>query len=160
MSGPTASSETGRQPDGRRPGQAPLPEWWWRRSTAERRRIASAALVVALVLVGVGAWLLLGSDGVETPSEAEEYVASLPPERVATWDALAECESGSDWSLNSGNGFYGGLQFTLTSWQEVGGLGYPHQYPREEQIMRAEMLHDVQGWDAWPRCSETLGLTT
>jgi hypothetical protein len=79
-----------------------------------------------------------------------------PPRSI--WDDLAECESGGDWSINTGNGFYGGLQFSLTSWRGVGGSGYPHHHTRAEQIHRAELLLDVQGWGAWPACSRRLGL--
>ena len=74
------------------------------------------------------------------------------------WDDLAECESGGNWSINTGNGFYGGLQFTLSSWRAVGGTGRPDQNSREEQIFRAEKLKDIQGWGAWPACSRKLGL--
>ena len=59
---------------------------------------------------------------------------------------------------NTGNGYFGGLQFTLVSWEGVGGFGSPANASREEQIMRAEMLYDLQGWGAWPRCSAQLGL--
>lgn len=74
------------------------------------------------------------------------------------WDRLAQCESGGNWSINTGNGFYGGLQFTLSSWRAVGGSGYPHQASKAEQIARAERLKAVQGWGAWPACSRKLGL--
>jgi len=76
----------------------------------------------------------------------------------SVWDSLAQCESGGNWSINTGNGFYGGLQFTLSSWQAVGGSGYPNQASQQEQIMRAEMLQAQQGWGAWPVCSIELGL--
>jgi hypothetical protein len=76
----------------------------------------------------------------------------------SVWDRLAQCESGGDWSINSGNGYYGGLQFTLQSWRGVGGTGYPHQHTRAEQIHRAERLLALQGWGAWPGCSRQLGL--
>jgi hypothetical protein len=76
----------------------------------------------------------------------------------SVWDALAECESGGDWSINTGNGYYGGLQFALTSWRAVGGTGYPHQASRDEQIARAEILLSVQGWGAWPACARRVGL--
>ena len=76
----------------------------------------------------------------------------------AVWDRLAECESGGDWSINTRNGFYGGLQFSLTSWRNVGGSGYPHQNSREEQIYRGEKVKALQGWGAWPACSRKLGL--
>jgi hypothetical protein len=71
---------------------------------------------------------------------------------------LAACESSGNWGVNSGNGFYGGLQFTLDSWRLVGGSGYPHKHPALEQIRRAERLLNLQGWVAWPVCSEMLGL--
>ncbi len=74
------------------------------------------------------------------------------------WDRLAACESGGNWHINTGNGYYGGLQFSLSSWQAVGGSGYPHQASKSEQIHRAEMLRARQGWGAWPACSAKLGL--
>jgi len=74
------------------------------------------------------------------------------------WAELANCESGGDWSINTGNGFYGGLQFTLSSWQAVGGVGYPNQASEAEQILLAEKLQAIQGWSAWPVCSLKLGL--
>ena len=73
------------------------------------------------------------------------------------WDALAACESGGNWSINTGNGYYGGLQFSLSSWRAVGGSGYPHQASKAEQIKRAEMLLARQGWGAWPACTAKLG---
>lgn len=74
------------------------------------------------------------------------------------WDQLAKCESGGNWSINTGNGYYGGLQFSLSSWKAVGGSGYPNQASREEQISRAEMLKARQGWGAWPSCTKKMGL--
>lgn len=76
----------------------------------------------------------------------------------SVWDQLAQCEAGGNWAINTGNGFYGGLQFTLSSWQAVGGSGYPNEASREEQIMRGQMLQARQGWGAWPACSAKLGL--
>ncbi|WP_390905053.1 transglycosylase family protein [Nesterenkonia marinintestina] len=69
------------------------------------------------------------------------------------------CESTGDWSINTGNGYYGGLQFSLQSWQAVGGTGYPHQASKAEQINRAHELWKIQGWGAWPSCSSRLGLS-
>lgn len=76
----------------------------------------------------------------------------------SVWDRLAQCESGGNWAINTGNGFYGGLQFTLSSWRAVGGSGYPNQASRDEQIARAKILQSRQGWGAWPACSAKLGL--
>jgi len=77
---------------------------------------------------------------------------------AGVWDRLAQCESGGNWAINTGNGFYGGLQFTLESWRWVGGTGYPHEASRETQIAMAERLLARQGWGAWPACSRKLGL--
>ncbi|MBA2279410.1 transglycosylase family protein [Candidatus Saccharibacteria bacterium] len=76
----------------------------------------------------------------------------------SVWDRLAQCESGGNWFINTSNGYYGGLQFTLSTWQAVGGSGYPHQNSREEQIARAEILLARSGWGQWPACTLKLGL--
>lgn len=65
---------------------------------------------------------------------------------------VAQCESGGDWNINTGNGFYGGVQFTLQSWWGVGGRGFPHQASRLEQMYRAVRLLHTQGRGAWPVC--------
>lgn len=74
------------------------------------------------------------------------------------WDRLAQCESGGNWSINTGNGYYGGLQFTPSSWRAAGGSGMPHQASREEQIQRGKILQSKQGWGAWPACTRKLGI--
>ena len=68
------------------------------------------------------------------------------------WDAVAKCESGGNWSIATGNGYYGGLQFTLGTWRANGGTGSPHQASREEQIRVAENVLRTQGIGAWPVC--------
>ena len=76
-----------------------------------------------------------------------------------TWDALARCESGGNWAINTGNGYYGGLQFNLGTWHSYGGTGYPHQRSREQQIAVATRLRNAQGgYGAWPGCAAKLGL--
>ncbi|MGC5616418.1 transglycosylase family protein [Georgenia sp. Z1491] len=77
----------------------------------------------------------------------------------ATWDALAECESGGDWSINTGNGYYGGLQFLQSTWEANGGTGNPADASRAEQIRVAENVLATQGWGAWPACSAQIGAT-
>lgn len=97
----------------------------------------------------------------QTPKQPSYAQAPTAPAHVSSssvWDRLAGCESGGNWSVNTGNGFYGGLQFSLSSWRGVGGSGYPHQASRAEQIARAERLLASQGWGAWPACSVKLGL--
>lgn len=68
------------------------------------------------------------------------------------WDAIAQCESGGNWSINTGNGFYGGLQFTLSTWHAYGGSGMPNNASRSEQIRIAEKVLAGQGIGAWPVC--------
>ncbi len=79
------------------------------------------------------------------------------PNDPATWEALAQCESSGNWQANTGNGFYGGLQFTLQSWEAAGGQGMPHEASKAEQIARAQRLQELQGWGAWPTCAPRLG---
>ncbi len=78
---------------------------------------------------------------------------------TSTWDALAQCESGGNWSINTGNGFSGGLQFTSSTWSAYGGTGSPQNASREQQIAVAERVQASQGWGAWPSCSSQLGLS-
>lgn len=85
-------------------------------------------------------------------------VQAAPVASGSVWDQLAVCEAGGNWAINTGNGYYGGLQFTLSSWQAVGGSGLPSDASREEQIQRGEMLLARQGWGAWPACAAKLGL--
>jgi hypothetical protein len=77
------------------------------------------------------------------------------------WDALAQCESGGNWAINTGNGYYGGLQFSLATWEAYGGsayAAYPHEATREEQIAVAERLRAARGYQPWPACRAKLGL--
>jgi len=105
-------------------------------------------------------------------------IGQLIPSQPRTgyrWDSGADCESGervkrsdgsihilpgtADWHLNTGNGYYGGLQFSLSTWRSAGGTGLPHQASREEQITRAERLVDELGASVqsqWPRCYKYL----
>jgi hypothetical protein len=81
------------------------------------------------------------------------------PANPAAWDRLAHCESGGNWAINTGNGYYGGLQFSLSTWRAYGGAGYPHQQSREYQISIAEKLRAATGgYGSWPHCSQSLGL--
>ena len=68
------------------------------------------------------------------------------------WDAVAACESGGNWAINTGNGYYGGLQFSPSTWHANGGSGMPNQASRAEQIRVAENVLRTQGIGAWPTC--------
>jgi resuscitation-promoting factor RpfB len=78
------------------------------------------------------------------------------------WDRLAKCEAGGNWAINSGNGYYGGVQFDASTWRAYGGTQYaplPHQATREQQIATAEKVRDDRGgYGAWPACARKLGL--
>jgi hypothetical protein len=83
-----------------------------------------------------------------------------PPQPVVSngsaWDRIAQCESGGNWSINTGNGYYGGLQFDQQTWNAYGGSQYaplPSQATREQQIAIAQKVHDARGgYSAWPVC--------
>lgn len=77
------------------------------------------------------------------------------------WDALAQCEATGNWAINTGNGFYGGLQFTQQTWAAFGGTQYAPRADlasREQQIAVAEKVQAAQGWGAWPSCTSKMGL--
>ncbi|SDD04049.1 resuscitation-promoting factor [Actinokineospora iranica] len=80
----------------------------------------------------------------------------------AVWDRLAHCEATGNWAINTGNGYYGGLQFNKSTWDAYGGdqyAAYPHQATREQQIAIATKVRDARdGYSAWPHCSSKLGL--
>ncbi|WP_308187872.1 transglycosylase family protein [Pseudonocardia sp. ICBG1142] len=82
----------------------------------------------------------------------------VAPATDSTWDKLAECESGGDWTTRTGNGYAGGLQFSPSTWRAFGGEGDAHEASRAEQIEVAQRVQAVQGWAAWPACSKRLGL--
>jgi hypothetical protein len=79
-------------------------------------------------------------------------------EAASPWDKLAKCESGGNWRINTGNGYYGGLQFNPRTWRAHGGKGMPHRASKSEQIRIAQKVLTTQGWGAWPACSRKLGL--
>jgi resuscitation-promoting factor RpfA len=79
----------------------------------------------------------------------------------STWDTLAQCESSGNWAANTGNGYYGGLQFSARTWTAFGGGEFAataNGASREEQIVVAERVLAEQGWNAWPACSRKTGI--
>lgn len=93
--------------------------------------------------------------------------AALAPHAAAApdsdWDRLAQCESGGNWAINTGNGYYGGLQFSASTWNAYGGQEFAptaDKASREQQIVVAERVLASQGWGAWPACSAQLGLNS
>ncbi|HEU0212935.1 MAG TPA: ubiquitin-like domain-containing protein [Jiangellaceae bacterium] len=117
------------------------------------QRVLSEQVIVAAVteIVNVGTK--------ERPAAPAEPIDTSVSGGV--WDQLAECESGGNWSINTGNGYYGGLQFSLSTWQAYGGSGYPHENSKAEQIRIATKLRDATGgYGSWPACAAKLGLPT
>lgn len=81
------------------------------------------------------------------------YLRAVQENLVWHWQGVANCESGGNWSINTGNGFYGGLQFNLHTWRAYGGYGYPHQNSPYDQSLVAERVRTQgQGLGAWPHC--------
>ena len=115
-----------------------------RKQTNTGRTVAKVAVTSAI----------MGSAGVALAGNA----AAAPD---SEWDSLAQCESGGNWGINTGNGFQGGLQFSQSTWNAHGGSQYAasaNQASREQQISVAEKVLATQGWGAWPSCSSNLGL--
>ncbi len=97
----------------------------------------------------------------EPEPEPEPAPTSNYASGSTVWDQLAQCESGGNWAINTGNGYYGGLQFSASTWSAYGGGAYAstaNLATREQQIAIAEKVQAAQGWGAWPSCSAELGL--
>lgn len=94
------------------------------------------------------------------PLLAAAPAANAAPDSV--WDRVAQCESSGNWNINTGNGFFGGLQFTSSTWRAFGGGQFAdsaNNATREQQIVVAEKVLAGQGWGAWPVCSRKAGAT-
>lgn len=103
--------------------------------------------------------LILDSKNLSQGTPDSIRVGTRPISQV--WDQLAQCEAGGNWAINTGNGFFGGLQFTQGTWEAHGGLNHARRADlasREEQIAIAERVKDNQGWGAWPACTSHLGI--
>jgi hypothetical protein len=120
------------------------------RHRAPVRRAARRAAIVTAAAVAVAAPV------------SSSVVTSADAATTRTWNRLAECESGGNWHINTGNGYYGGLQFSASTWRAYGGGKFASRADlatKDEQITIAERVLRAQGWGAWPACSQKLGLT-
>ena len=109
-------------------------------------RIVSSSVAVGALVAGTVAATTTSADAADN----------------RTWNRLAQCESGGNWHINTGNGYYGGLQFSASTWRAYGGGRFApvaSQAKRWQQITIAERTLRSQGWGAWPACSSRLGLT-
>jgi hypothetical protein len=143
-------------------------------------RVGLAVVVTLTAVAIIGTALRTGATGVTTSAAAAAVTPPAPAPAVppptttpdaappdapvtpaaadGTWDNVAQCESSGNWATNTGNGFYGGLQFTASTWRSFGGAGMPQQASRDEQIAVGKRVLAAQGWQAWPVCSRKLGL--
>jgi resuscitation-promoting factor RpfC len=103
------------------------------------------SLVISVVVV-------LGISLFIDPTTGVAYAESMD------WDAVAQCESGGNWRADTGNGFYGGLQFKQSTWHENGGVGNPANASRAQQIAVANRVLTTQGPEAWPKCGDNQDL--
>ena len=94
----------------------------------------------------------------EAPAPAPSGIYG-DPDDPATWERMAKCEASGNWAANTGNGYYGGLQFSVATWERHGGTGYPHRASKATQIEIGKRLQAAEGWGAWPGCSRELGYT-
>ncbi|MFI8263296.1 transglycosylase family protein [Streptomyces sp. NPDC085665] len=145
-----------------------MPDLRIRRAASAAGAAAAAALALVLVLPsGAGAAPpppAPGPAGAAHPG-SPGIIGTGPgdcgPGGQWPWDCVADCESSGRWAVNTGNGFYGGLQFWQPTWEEYGGLVFAPRADlatREQQIRVAEDVVGFQGWDAWPVCSKRYGL--
>ncbi|MBD0419711.1 LysM peptidoglycan-binding domain-containing protein [Streptomyces sp. TRM S81-3] len=110
-----------------------------------RRNRTTAVLAGAALLAPLG---LLAATGSAAAADG------------AVWDRIAQCESGGNWHINTGNGYYGGLQFSASTWRAYGGTAYAptaDQASKSQQIAVATKVQRAQGWGAWPTCSARAG---
>ena len=116
------------------------------------RKMASILSAVAL---SVG--LCAATSGV-AEAGPENYHGDVP---IAVWERLADCESGRRWYINTGNGYYGGVQISERTWDGYGGkryARYPHRAGKYLQMNIADQIQKGQGWNAWPTCSHEAGI--
>ncbi|MFJ9339629.1 transglycosylase family protein [Streptomyces sp. NPDC101733] len=122
------------------------------------RRAALAAAVALVLALPSNA---LAAPPPPSPGSPGHRAGDCGPGGQWPWDCVADCESGGRWAVNSGNGFYGGLQFWQPTWEEHGGLGFAARADlatRDQQIRVAEDVLGSQGWEAWPVCAKRYGL--
>ncbi|MFF7737084.1 transglycosylase family protein [Streptomyces sp. NPDC007984] len=116
------------------------------RSTVRKNPVRTTAVLAgAALLAPLG---LLAATGNATAADS------------GVWDRIAQCESGGDWHINTGNGYYGGLQFAPSTWNAYGGTAYAptaDRASRSQQIAVATKVQRAQGWGAWPVCSARAG---
>jgi hypothetical protein len=120
------------------------------------RRFLSAAAAATASIAVLGGCALTA-----LPANQQGVDGATADGTTSVWDDLADCESGGNWAINTGNGYYGGLQFLGSTWVAYDGQEFAPRADlatREQQIVVAERIRDDVGFKAWPACSRRLGL--
>ena len=123
-----------------------------RRFRPRHSRPVTASRLTVMALMSVGA----AAASVVVPTAAHAAAGATD----AQWDRVAQCESGGNWHINTGNGYYGGLQFSASTWTSFDGPHYATRADlasREQQIDIANKVLAAEGWNAWPVCSQNAG---
>ncbi|MFF2923857.1 transglycosylase family protein [Streptomyces celluloflavus] len=131
-------------------------------ATSVPRRRAAAAGMLAGAAAALALWLPGGAAAAGPRGDGDGPAAYACAVDGWPWGCIAECESGGDWHINTGNGYYGGLQFGQPTWERYGGLGHAPRADlatRGQQTEIAEKVLADQGWTAWPGCSGHYGLS-
>ena len=146
-------------------------DYWEARAAYEARKAATQARKDGVEVAGDdtqgdtggggdGGDATVVDDGPSTPPRggvvAQAPAADWGP-TAAQWAALRRCESGDDYGINTGNGYYGAYQFSPITWWWLGYQGYPNQAPPWVQDQAARDLWAIYGWSPWPACSRALG---
>ncbi|MEU2302449.1 transglycosylase family protein [Streptomyces antibioticus] len=124
-----------------------------RESTRETTRATGSTARTTAVLAGAALLAPLGLLAATGNAAAADS---------GVWDRIAQCESGGNWHINTGNGYYGGLQFSASTWRAYGGTAYAptaDKAGKAQQIAVATKVQKSQGWGAWPTCSARAGAT-
>ncbi len=150
-------------------GRAGLERTTFTTTLADGQEVSRTATGQEVVRAPVTRVVLEGTRERPAPRPASDAPAAPPADSApapapaaatggSVWDAIAKCESGGNWSINTGNGYSGGLQFSASTWRAYGGTGSASAASREQQIAVAQKVQAAQGWGAWPSCSRKLGL--
>lgn len=130
------------------------------RATRSDRTTSEAGTTISTSRTRRNAAVVTGAAALLTPLALLATAAPAGAADSGVWDRIARCESGGDWSVNTGNGYYGGLQFAASTWEAYGGAAYAptaDRASREQQIAVATKVQAAQGWGAWPHCSVQAG---
>ena len=136
----------------------------YRVTLVDGQEVSREAVATVVVTEKVDEVVLVGTGSASPSSSSSDSSSGTTPttstavDDGSVWARLAQCESGGNPAANTGNGYYGMYQFTLSTWRSVGGTGYPHEADAATQTAMAQALQARSGWGQWPHCAAQLGL--